>query len=333
LQLANETGTARIATTGCLMAVFGEVLAEKNALDEALHLAKTGVALTEHGSDVVPQGWAYLHLVRILFSRGEMDAAEEIIQRFEKAAREADGPAWLTHYMTIWQVRIWLAQDKLQAATQWAAERGLGLDDRLTYMGVLEYVAWARVLLAEERLDEALRLLERQAEVANAWHTSSRLIEIMMLQSLAYQAKDDKDQAMVALETALTLAEPEGFIRAFVDEGPPMAQLLFEAAARDIMPEYAQRLLAAFPASEPAQADAVSSHTPEAELIEPLSEREVEVLHLIAEGLTNQEVASRLFLSLNTIKVHARNINGKLGVNNRTQAVARARALGFLPSD
>jgi LuxR family maltose regulon positive regulatory protein len=189
------------------------------------------------------------------------------------------------------------------------------------------------VLSAEGRLDEVLHLLERLAEDAEAWHISSRLIEIMMLQSLAYQAKGDKDRAMTALENALTLAEPGRFIRTFVDEGPSMAQLLLEAVARDIMPEYAQRLLAAFPASEPAQADAVSDHTPETELIEPLSEREVEVLHLIAERLTNQEVASRLFLSLNTIKAHARNIYDKLGVNNRTQAVARARALGILSAD
>jgi LuxR family maltose regulon positive regulatory protein len=333
LQLANETGMAHTVTMGCLMAVFGEALAEKNDLDEALHLATTGVALVEHGSSVVSQGWAYLCLVRILFSRGEMDAAEEIIRKFEKADREADVPAWLTSNIATWRVRIWLAQGKLQAATQWAAERGLDLDVCPIYMRVLEYVAWARVLLAEGRLDEVLHLLERLAEDAEAWHISARLIEIMMLQALAYQAKDDKDQAMTALENALTRAEPGGFIRTFVDEGPSMAQLLLEAVARDIMPEYAQRLLAAFPASEPSQADAVSDRTPETELIEPLSEREIEVLHLIAEGLTNQEVASRLFLSSNTIKVHARNIYDKLGVNNRTQAVARARALGILSAD
>jgi LuxR family maltose regulon positive regulatory protein len=153
-----------------------------------------------------------------------------------------------------------------------------------------------------------------------------------MLQALASQARGDTDQAMDVLEQALTLAEPGGFIRIFVDEGPPMARLLYEAATRGIAPDYARRLLAIFPIAEPEQIDPTKTQAPKSELVEPLSEREIEVLQLIAEGLTNSEIATRLFLSLNTVKVHTRNIYGKLGVHNRTQAVARARALGVLPS-
>jgi LuxR family maltose regulon positive regulatory protein len=137
---------------------------------------------------------------------------------------------------------------------------------------------------------------------------------------------------MDALALALTLAEPGGFIRAFVDEGPPMARLLYKALTRGIAPYYARRLLAAFPVAEPEQADPSKTQAPKSELIEPLSARELKVLQLIAAGLTNQEIPARLFLSLNTVKVHTRNIYGKLGVNSRTQAVARARALGVLPS-
>jgi len=116
-----------------------------------------------------------------------------------------------------------------------------------------------------------------------------------------------------------------------VDEGPPMARLLYEAVTRGIAPEYAQRLLALFPMPEPDQDGPSGMQAPEPDLIEPLSDRELEVLHLIAEGLTNPEIASRLFLSLHTVKTHARNIYGKLSVHNRTQAVTRARALGMLP--
>ena len=137
---------------------------------------------------------------------------------------------------------------------------------------------------------------------------------------------------MQLLGNALSLAEPGGFIRIFVDEGLPMAQLLYEAAAHGFMPDYTGRLLAAFPTDEPEQADSSQSQAANSEWVEPLSEREIEVLQLIAEGLTNQEIASRLFLSLHTVKVHAHNIYGKLGVHNRTQAAARARALGILPS-
>jgi LuxR family maltose regulon positive regulatory protein len=117
-----------------------------------------------------------------------------------------------------------------------------------------------------------------------------------------------------------------------VDEGPPMARLLYQALSRGIAPDYVRRLLAAFPVTEPKDSDAVKTRAPNAELIEPLSERELEILELIAEGLTNPEIGSRLFIALNTVKGHARNIYGKLGVHNRTQAVVRARSLGLLSS-
>ena len=153
-----------------------------------------------------------------------------------------------------------------------------------------------------------------------------------MLQALDFQARGDKTRAMTKLENALNLAEPGGFIRIFVDEGPPMARLLYEALSRGIAPDYVQRLLAAFPVAEPDQTDTSESRAPDSVLIEPLSDREIEVLRLVAEGLTNPDIATRLFLSLHTIKAHTRNIYGKLGVHNRTEAVARARALGVLLS-
>ncbi|MEJ2560484.1 MAG: LuxR C-terminal-related transcriptional regulator, partial [Anaerolineae bacterium] len=196
----------------------------------------------------------------------------------------------------------------------------------------MENIVLARIFIAQGRLDEAARLLQSLLEATEMGGRSSRAIEIMMLQALALQAGSDTGRAMTTLERALTLAEPGGFIRIFVDEGPPMAHLLYEALARGIAPEYVRRLLAAFPVTGPAQTDSSKTQAPESGLIEPLSERELEVLQLIAEGLTNPEIASRLFLSLHTIKVHTRNIYGKLGVHNRTEAVTRARALGVLPS-
>ena len=147
---------------------------------------------------------------------------------------------------------------------------------------------------------------------------------------MAFQARGDPDEALITLEQALTLAEPGGFIRIFVDEGPPMAHLLYEAATRGIAPDYTRRLLATFPATEPEQTDPLKTQVPKSDLIEPLSERELEVLQLIAEGLTNPEIAAKLFLSLNTVKVHTRNIYGKIGAHHRAQAVAQAQRLGLL---
>jgi len=234
--------------------------------------------------------------------------------------------------MTAWQARIWLAQDKLEAASEWVLERDLDVDREPTYLNEFEYRVLARIRIAQGQLEDASRLLRRLRKAAEAGEHTSKVIEILVLQALAFQAGGNTTQAMTALESALSLAEPEGFVRIFVDEGPPMARLLYEAVSVGISPDYARRLLAAFPVGEPDQLDRLETQAPEHDLVEPLSERELEVLQLVAGGLTNQEIASRLFLSLNTVKAHCRNIYGKLGVRSRTQAVARASALGILPS-
>jgi LuxR family maltose regulon positive regulatory protein len=152
---------------------------------------------------------------------------------------------------------------------------------------------------------------------------------VMVLQAVAHHARGEKDRAVQLLGDALALAEPGGFIRLFVDEGLPMAHLLSEASARGIMPDYVAKLLAAFEAEARKNED--SSYLSHAQpLIEPLSPRELEVLRLMAQGHSNREISQRLFLALSTVKGHNRNIFGKLEVQRRTEAVARARELGLL---
>jgi LuxR family maltose regulon positive regulatory protein len=157
-------------------------------------------------------------------------------------------------------------------------------------------------------------------------------LKVVVLQALAHHAQGEKERAVRLLVDALALAEPGGFIRTFVDEGAPMARLLVDVLSLGISLEYVWRLLAAFKDSEAVHSDPVRMQAPESDWVEPLSNRELDVLQLIAEGLTNQDIASRLYLSLNTVKAHTRNIYSKLGVNSRTQAVARARTLGILIS-
>ncbi len=332
LQLANESGVSQTVVVGWLLAIWGEVLAELNDLDGAIHRAKNGAELTERGKDVMVIGWSNLCLMRVLFSRGDIAGADKIIQKMENIARKHHVPPWITNLMAAWQARIWLAQDNLDAASQWVGERGLDADGDPTYPHEMEYIVLARILIAQGRLDETARLLQRLLEATETGGRTSRVIQILMLQALAFQAGGDTARAMTTLEKALTLAEPGGFIRTFVDEGPPMARLLYEAVTRGIAPDYARRLLATFPIAEPEQTDSLKTPAPKSELVEPLSERELQVLELIAAGLTNPEIAARLFLALNTVKAHTRNIYGKLGVHSRTQAVARARDLGVLPS-
>jgi LuxR family maltose regulon positive regulatory protein len=187
----------------------------------------------------------------------------------------------------------------------------------------------ARILMAQGDTAAALALLAslRQQMEAKGWQDER--LKVMVVQAIALQAHGEQAQALQVLEEALALAEPSGIIRLFVDEGPPMARLLSEAVTRGIAPEYVTKLLAAFPdiVTSPPQSKIQNRKS---KIIEPLTEREIEVLRLIAEGLTNQEIADRLYLSLNTVKVHTRNIYSKLDAHHRADAVARARTLGVL---
>jgi len=212
---------------------------------------------------------------------------------------------------------------------------GLRPDDEINFSGTgyaheNKYSDLARSLIALGRASEVLLLLERLTEGARSMGRLGDEIRYLVLNALAHHSLENISLALDNLNQALTLAEPQGYIRLFVDEGPPMARLLYEALSHEIAPDYVQRLLKVFPIEETEKTNASQPHGPHPELIEPLSERELEILQLIAEGLSNQEIGSRLYLSLNTVKAHTRNIYGKLGVNNRTQAGAKARALGIL---
>jgi LuxR family maltose regulon positive regulatory protein len=330
-QLAKESGLSRTVVVGWLLAVWGEVLAERNDLDGAKDRAERGAELTERGSDVAMIGWSYVCLTRVLFSAGDLAGAQEVLERLQRLSQKSHVPPWVTSLTEARQARIWLAQNKLDAVSQWVQECSLDADDDPVYQLEIGHMVLARLLIAQGRQDEALRLLQRLLESAQAGGRTSRVIEILNLQALAAQTGDDTTKAMDSLEQALSLAEPGGFVRIFVDEGPPMARLLYQALDRGIAPDYTRRLLTAFPVVEPEKTAPSSTQVLKSELIETLSEREIEVLQLIAEGLTNREIAVRLFLSVNTVKAHSSNIYGKLGAHNRTQAVATAQTLGILP--
>jgi LuxR family maltose regulon positive regulatory protein len=330
VQYAIGSGMSQTTVAGWLLAIWGDVLAEINDLDGALDLVVRSVELTERGGDVVILGWSYLSLTRVLFSKRDLAGAEEIVQRMYKVIRESIMPTYITNLNASWQTRIWLAQNKVEAASQWMNERGPDLNKKPSHFDGMEYVGFARILIAQGKLKESISILERLLEAAEAGGDITREIELLILQALTFQSAGDMNQALAIIEKSFDLGEPRGYCRIFVDEGQPMAHLLYTALDRGMAPNYVNRLLQAFPIDEPEQIEPLVSQVPESGYIEPLSEREIEVLQLISEGLTNPEIAAKLILSLYTVKTHTRNIYGKLGVNNRTQAVTKARTLGIL---
>ena len=278
--------------------------------------------------------WICAH-IRLMRAQGDYDGVIEMLNEAEHLYYRHPIPD--IHPLSALIARVWLAQGKLAEVIRWVGERNLSVDDDLSYLREFEHLTLSRLLITRFRnerddtyIQDAMGFLERLLSTADEGGRTGGVIEILVLQALAFEAQDNISDSLKSLERALTLAEPEGYFRIFVDEGLPMARLLYEALSHDIAPDYVQRLLKAFPVEEPEKAESSQPHGLDSELVEPLSERELEILQLIAEGKSNQEIGSQLYLSLNTVKAHTRNIYGKLGVNSRTQAAARARALGIL---
>jgi LuxR family transcriptional regulator, maltose regulon positive regulatory protein len=337
MDMARRNRLSRAGIVGWLLSIWGEVLAEMNDMDQALILVKKGLGLRAHNGDVAMDCWCHLCQIRVMYSRGDLDGIEESIQSMAQNGRESSFPPWYTAHLLAWQTRIWLAQDNIEVATHWAQKRelvtdgGLKLPRDLDYSSLFEYVAFSRVLLAQGQVDDVSGLLPVLLDAAEIKGQTSRAIEVVLLQALAFQAKGEIDKAIILLEKAISIAKPKGFFRIFVDEGPQMARLLLEALTRDISRDYVRKLLAAFPSEAPKQTPALKQQDADSEWVEPLSDREIEVLQLIGEGLSNKEIANRLFLAQSTVKVHTRNIYNKLGIHNRINAVTKAKALGILP--
>ena len=334
LQLAAEHGDPVMRGTADMYVGMSEIHRERNDLEAATqHLLKSKEQGEHTGFPQYQYRWR-VAMSRLRETRGDLDGALGLLDEAERLYVSDFYPN--VRPIPALKARVWVVQGRLGEAFGWARDQGLSARDDLSYLREFEHITLARVLLAEyesgreERIIlETTGILERLLQAADEGERTGRVIEILALQALAYEAQGDSPLALVPLQRALALAEPEDYVRVFVEEGLPMARLLSEAAAQRIMPEYTARLLAAFEAEEQESADE-SQRSPAQSLIEPLSQRELEVLQLVAQGLSNREISERLFLALITVKGHNRNIFRKLQVRRRTEAVARARELGLL---
>jgi LuxR family maltose regulon positive regulatory protein len=322
LRVADEharRGGRRLPIAASAYNLMSEVLREWNDLDGALRHAREGVDLSEQWGWQEGLALGYRRLARALQAIGDADGAGEAIQKAKQAAMGLS--PWFGAHMVAHQARLWFAQGNLTSASHWAQESELGADDKPDYQSMDEYSALARILIAQGRLDETSRLLTRLVEMTEAAGAMGYVIELLVLQALTLKAQGKDDQAQVALERALNLAEPEGYVRTFIDEGPQIGQLLRRAVVQGTTVDYAGKLLAAL------EEEATKAASPP---VEPLSPRETEVLRLLTTHLSHAEMGEELVVSVNTVRSHLKSIYGKLDAHSRMEAVERARELGLL---
>jgi len=312
---------------------MSELHREHNDLDSAMqHLIKNKELGEINGLPKNPYRWR-VAMARLREAAGDLDGALDLL---EEAA-----PLYVGDFspnfrpVQAMKTRVWLAQGKLDEAIGWVRQQGLSAEDELSYLHEFEHVTLARLLLAlwvngrsPHALHEAAALLDRLLNFAETGGRMGVVIEILMLQARAHQLQGDIPAALAALERALDLAEPEGYVRLFLDEGAPLKELLRETAVQGTMSGYAQKLLEACKNEQTSRGTATPA--PPQPLVEPLSQRELDILRLFQTELSGPEIADELVIALSTVRTHTKGIYSKLNVNSRRAAVNRAIELGLI---
>ena len=318
-------GTYPLPLIGWVHIRMGELLYEWNDIEKAWEHVSRGLEYAELGGDVRAMIAGYLLAGRLKLTEGDTDAAGDYLEQTRPLIDDAQFAHWISRFERF-QLDVWLAQDRLKAAVDWT-DKMLGdaaLEERTE--SEVSQLAMAHVLILkgdELSVYEALRVIRNLLVMSENDGRMGIVIEALMLQAVAHWQHSDTGGALMALERALRLAEPEGYVRSFADFGLPVTRLLQEAHSRGVLVDYVEKLLVAIGTDS-----AFPRHNQA--LLEPLTERELEILRLIAAGLTNPEIGEQLVISSETVKKHASNIYGKLGVKNRTEAASRGRALDLL---
>ncbi len=318
----SELAADRLPLTGHAFVGLADILREQNDLQGALEHVSEGLRRGRQTMDRDALREGYLIQARILHALDDETGSREALEQGLLEAQNIGSRACIIEAET-WQAMLNLASGDLASMLRWASKRGL-LDEPLDpksaeSLEAIERLALGRLLIAQRKLPQAGTILKSLLRTAEEGEQARLALEIRCVLSRVLQAGGDREGALRTLVKALLLGEPEGYIRSFVDEGPQMAALLRTAASRGHSPGYMERLLGAF-------GQELSAEAP----LEPLTERELEVLRLLSEGLTNAEIAAELVVAQSTVKTHINHIYAKLGITQRTQAVARARDLHLL---
>ena len=328
VQLADANASA-IPTAGLGNLGLGKVLRERNQLDEAAeHLRRAVNSGRRHRMDgIIVDGCITLALVSMgardwQAAQAWLDEAREVVRHWQQGNT--------LQRLSTFEARFALLRGDLPAVERWHRDSGVSVDDAPTDNDSIEQIMLARLLTAQGQYQQTLAYLDRLLHRAEADGRSAKVIETLSLQALAHDASGSAEAARAALDRALSLAQPGGFVRIFLDEDERLLRILAQVARRGgENASFAHTILNAAQAPLPMHRNR-SVTDAAGDLIESLSERELEVLGLIADGLTNQEIADRLVLAKSTVKKHIENIFGKLFVNNRTHAVKRAREHGLI---
>ncbi|HTP07372.1 MAG TPA: LuxR C-terminal-related transcriptional regulator [Anaerolineae bacterium] len=325
LHYIDQCGLAQSPNCDHILLTWGAILCEQGDLDRATEFILRGLDMGRSRQVVTNELFGYRSMIRVCLAKHDMFGAEKYLRQAETLTQAYDIPGQHVSPITAMKAQLLIQQSRWAEAEYELRVLDARADDEIPFIqhGRL-YLALTQLRMAQGNLPAADQTLDRLSTFSQASGQRRWMIPIQVLRAVLQLTRQDLPHALRALEPALELAEPEGFIQDFLDEGEPMNRLLHEAIRHKVKPEFAHQLLNRFSPDR-------SVEKPIG-LVEPLSERELEVLKLVAEGLSNQEIAARLYLSLRTIKFHTGNIYGKLGAKSRTEAVSRARDLGLLTS-
>jgi LuxR family maltose regulon positive regulatory protein len=343
LQLATDSQGRRLPIASEALIGLGKLEREWNHLEAATDYLVESIELAKQWSEMAAFD-AYFPMASIRLAQGDVKGAREAIETARLIAQRSEATEMDDLVADLQQTYFFVTQGDVAGAMRWAEARGLvpgispeprpGPDEGQDYVSArlrkYEHLMLARLFILQGRTAEALDLLEALLDQAKQRGRIDLAIEIQILRALARQEEGGDAQAIEALAEALSLAEPGGYLRIFLDKGEAMARLLRQAASRGIAPAYVAKLLAALGRPESAESGAEPSHPHAQPLIEPLSERELEVLRLLANGMSNPEIADELVVAVSTVRSHCKSIYGKLDVHKRWDAVQRAQELGLI---
>jgi len=347
MELSTDRGGQQTPIAGIALIGIGKLHYEWNDLETAKSYLEGGIENSERWREIAAME-GYVSIARLMGSQGDFVSAQAAVQTAKQLAVRFDTAEWDDYYVDLNQARLWVTQGNYNAALEWFteqetilnahAEDSTGFDiDYHDQMRKYRHVTFSHTLILQDRPAEALDLLEPLLQEMEGNKRVDFVIEIQTLRALAYQAMGDQETASGALKTALSLAEPGGYVRTFIDKGQQLRKLLQQVDGDGLSESYLRDLFSAFDEASwqhaQSRQEAILLTQPRYhshELVDPLSDREIEVLRLLQTNLSSPEIADELVIAVSTVRTHIKNIYSKLGVHSRTQAVDQAKDLGIL---